>query len=139
MTALMLVTIGAQAQQLTEQQRKQINIVANYYGISSHKLIRIAYVESKFKQDAIRHNKNGTIDVGFFQINSIHFNTTCKYLNLYTFEGNLECAAVLVAFHKKYQDSDAMWAARFHSKTPSLKAKYYKKLQMVPEHILAGN
>jgi hypothetical protein len=138
MVALLMVT-SANAANLSQYQKAKIINVANYYGLNPNKLIRIAYVESNFNQDAIRHNKNGTVDVGFFQINTVHATTTCKYLDLYSFEGSLECAAILVAFHKRYSDADPMWLARYHSKTKSLKAKYYKKLQSVPIQYLAVN
>ncbi|QJU42329.1 transglycosylase SLT domain-containing protein [Serratia marcescens] len=43
------------------------------FGIEARLLASIAQVESGMNPEAIGKNKNGTIDVGIMQINSIHF------------------------------------------------------------------
>lgn len=139
MIALMLVTISAQSASLSKYQRQQIIKVSEYYGLNANKLMRIAYVESTFNQKAIRVNSNNTIDVGMFQINTVHAESTCANLNVYNFEDNLICAALILVQHKKKQSEDSIWFARYHSKTPSRKQKYYNKLMAVPTQYLASN
>ena len=117
---------------IKQHQLTVINEAAIAYGVSPDKLVRIAYVESRFNENAIRHNRNGTTDIGIFQINTVHISRTCKEYNIGTLYGNTYCAAKLLAIHKKHKYKDSKWHARFHSKTPSLKHKYYLKLQAVP-------
>lgn len=106
---------------------------ADKYKLNADRLVRIAYVESRFKHDAIRQNKNGTIDIGYFQINSIHWHTTCKEYDVTQFKGNAMCAAKLLAMHKlSASHKDKLWPSRYHSKTPSKKAAYARKLASVP-------
>ncbi len=42
-------------------------------GQHAPRLLKIAKAESNFKENAWNNNTNGTIDIGVFQINSIHF------------------------------------------------------------------
>lgn len=48
------------------------------YNVPKEILISIASVESKFKQDAINRNSNGSYDLGIMQINSIWFSKLSK-------------------------------------------------------------
>lgn len=55
--------------------------------------IAIARAESKMKEDAIHANKNGTVDIGIFQINSVHFGKVgCSLRELAVAESNVDCA-----------------------------------------------
>lgn len=105
---------------------------ADAYKLNALKLTQIAYVESRFNQSAIRKNVNGTIDIGMFQINSVHWNTTCKEFDVTKLEGNSLCAAKLLSLHKISESKDPNWVARYHSKTPSKKLIYANKLRMMP-------
>ena len=106
------------------------------YKISPNNLLKIAFVESSMRINVKpRYNKNGTQDIGPFQINTIHWNTTCSDYNLESVEGNALCAAKLIRIHKKKRSVDALWLARYHSKTPSLKRIYYKKLQKAEKYL----
>jgi hypothetical protein len=129
---LVIFTIEADAKDLSYEQVKIIRNVAVKYNINYKQLIRIAYVESKFNAKAIRHNKNYTMDYGLFQINSIHWSTTCKQHNVFTFEGNTECAAIILSMHKQHKASDSNWIGRYHSKTYKRKVLYTKLLNRVP-------
>lgn len=111
---------------------KIINDIAIKYNLEANDLLKIAYVESKFKQDAVRVNTNGTTDIGMFQINSIHWTGKCKDLDVFKLKGNAECAARLLKKHSKKKNQDAEWIGRYHSKTPSLKKKYVKLLNDAP-------
>lgn len=102
------------------------------FGVDSQDLLKIAFLESSFKETAVRVNKNGTIDLGMFQINSVHWSTTCKAFDIFTLEGNAYCAAKLVKLAKEgAREDDEHWIGRYHSKTPSLKVAYANKVQSV--------
>lgn len=119
---------GPKAGALTLDQA--IDGAAAAYGVDARVLKAIAYLESsggKFTGPKV--NKNGTVDLGAFQINSIHWATTCKMYNVATLKGNALCAARLLKQHKKFKGSDADWVGRYHSKTPSKKVKYAKKIK----------
>lgn len=137
------VLTGSQAYAKTKQLKptaetlKVIYSASKKYDVDAQDLIKIAWTESKFKKDAVRTNKNGTIDFGMFQINSVHWTTTCKDLDIFKLKGNAECAARLVKDAKKHSDSDSNWLGRYHSKTPSLKASYAQKLNETPTHLIA--
>lgn len=108
-----------------------IDLASKEFSIKTEYLLKIAYIESRFKTKAVNINKNGTVDVGLFQINTIHWNTTCKGLNIFTTKGNAFCAAKLLKRAKRYKENDEYWLGRYHSKTPSLKRKYYKLINGV--------
>lgn len=133
-----LTQVMAYSSDLTPQRLQVLYKVAKEARIDSNDLIRIAYVESKFKQNAVRTNSNGTVDYGMFQINSVHWSTTCRYMNVMTFEGNVRCAAKLVQEAQIHSKRDVLWLGRYHSKTPSKKIKYSKQLILVPKYVLAA-
>lgn len=108
-----------------------IRSVSTKADVSPANLYRVAYVESKLDADAFRVNKNATYDIGVFQINSIHWHTTCKEFNVFNTRGNTECAAKIIRGHRRHKDKDPYWLGRYHSKTPSRKMQYYRKLQKV--------
>jgi len=64
------------------------------FGIEDYKIaISIAKAESGLREDAININTNSTIDVGIFQINSIHFKKEfCTLKDVATMKGNVDCA-----------------------------------------------
>jgi hypothetical protein len=107
-----------------------IDKAAQKYNIESQDLRLIAAVESSYSVNPkINENRNKTIDMGPFQVNSIHKNTTCKMFNIETLDGNVLCAAKLIAMHKKHKGTDFYWLARYHSKTPKYKKIYQEKLE----------
>ena len=101
------------------------------YGIDVQALVKIGYVESRYNQAAIRVNKNGTIDVGMFQVNSVHWSKECKGLDVTTLQGNADCAAKIIAGHAIHAAADKDWLGRYHSKTPSKKRGYARQLAKV--------
>jgi len=55
--------------------------------------LAIAKSESNLKEEAIHINSNGTIDLGVFQINSIHFDKPgCSLQELVFAKKNIDCA-----------------------------------------------
>lgn len=106
-----------------------ITIACERYDIEVNHLIVIGLVESNLNPKAkTRFNKNGTKDVGPFQINSVHRKSTCKEFNIDSLKGNTMCAGKLIAKHSRKAETDPLWLARYHSKTPSKKRKYFKKI-----------
>lgn len=101
---------------------------AKAYKIDAQDLVKIAYLESTFKSKAKRFNKNGTIDAGMFQINSVHWTTTCKKYDISKLQGNAYCAAKLISLAKRHAKHDKNWLGRYHSKTPKHKRSYAKVL-----------
>lgn len=107
---------------------KAIYQAAKRFDVDAQALLKIAFVESSFHENAQRVNSNGTIDYGMFQVNSIHWTTTCKGFDVFTLKGNALCAAKLIKLASKHAEIDADWLGRYHSKTPSKKHMYVKKL-----------
>lgn len=109
-----------------------IQEAAAAYQVDARVLKAIAHLESsggKFTGPKV--NRNGTVDLGAFQINSVHWATTCSMYKVDTLRGNALCAARLLKQHKKFKDVDPYWVGRYHSKTQSKKQSYAKKLRLV--------
>lgn len=68
--------------------------------------LAVAQAESGMREDAWNHNSNNTLDIGLFQINSIHWKKEgCSLKELVTVEGNVACA------YKLFQESGwGIWA-----------------------------
>jgi len=109
---------------------KAIYHAARLYHIPVKELTAIAILETGIGFNAkVRHNSNGTLDIGLFQINTVN-QSSCKEFNLTSIEGNALCAAKLL--HRiAHRHSD--YLGRYHSKTPSHKIKYIRAIK----HILA--
>ena len=55
--------------------------------------LAVAKAESGLRKDAIGVNTNKTVDIGIFQINSIHYKKDeCSLEKVVTAEGNVDCA-----------------------------------------------
>lgn len=138
MKTLILASIifSFNAKALDLETRKAVSKAAIKYNVSELELLKIAFVESTLrKSPPMRHNKNGTYDIGMFQINSIHWYATCKEIDVSKLNGNAMCAAKLLSQIKQHSKNDANWLARYHSKTPKFKMRYMKKLQQAETHI----
>lgn len=102
---------------------------ARVFGIDFRYLGAIAIIESSFGRNIqTRINPNGTIDKGLFQINSVNF-PKCREFILDSVQGSAMCAAKLLAEIKTRRPDD--YFGVFHSKTPSKKIAYMKKVQTV--------
>lgn len=109
-----------------------IDSAATHHGVNSAVLRAIGWHESKLKSWAIGKNSNGTIDVGAFQINSIHFSRLASYgvTKEALFDG---CVSAYVgAWHYKHQIAifGNTWAAvgAYHSVTPARQAWYANQI-----------
>jgi hypothetical protein len=98
------------------------------YNILAAELTAIAIVETSLGTNIkSHHNSNGTIDKGLFQINSIN-QSKCVEYNLNSPEGSAMCAAkLLYEIRKHYKD----YLGVYHSKTPSMKNIYLKKVNQI--------
>lgn len=98
------------------------------YNVDELELTAIGIIETGLgKYARTRKNTNGTFDKGIFQINTVNIKTCVGY-DLDTPEGSALCAAKLLSKIKvKHPD----YLGRYHSKTPTKKAKYLKKVTQV--------
>lgn len=106
---------------------KAISYAARNYGLDETKLLRIAIVESSLNPKAYGLNKNGTEDIGLFQINTVTYSHECIEFNVWSAKGNALCAAKVLSRHKK--SGDPYFIGRFHSLTPDKKLRYYNKVR----------
>lgn len=105
-----------------------IDTAARLYGLDAKRMVRIAFLESRINHKARNLNKNGTTDIGLFQINTVLRENDCVEFNTFNVTGNAMCAAKILATHKKHKATDPQWYGRYHSKTPSKKAEYVHRL-----------
>ncbi|MBD3799586.1 MAG: lytic transglycosylase domain-containing protein [Epsilonproteobacteria bacterium] len=104
------------------------------FGIDPTLLKRIATIESGMNPDAINHNKNGTIDIGLMQINTIHLRRLSTIgitrESLKDPEVNIYVAALLLSSHirKRGYNLDAIGC--YHSGNPIYKNRWLKRLAM---------
>lgn len=111
--------------------KRIVNAIVNAsdeYDVDALELTAIGIVETGLgKYAKTRKNRNGTFDKGLFQINTINERTCIEY-NLDSAEGSALCAAKLLSSIKmKHKD----YLGRYHSKTPSKKVLYSKKITKV--------
>jgi hypothetical protein len=111
-----------------------IQFASDAYKVSAYKLLIIAATESSLNHDSVRVNKNGTKDLGLFQINDVTRLNECKDYDVHSLIGNALCAAKLIRMHKRHAKTDPFWVGRYHSKTPSKKKAYYQKLVKIAGH-----
>jgi hypothetical protein len=104
------------------------------FGIEPSLLKRIATIESSLNPRAINLNKNGTVDIGLMQINSIHLRRLAKIgitqESLKDPEVNIYVAALLLGSHirKKGYNLDAIGC--YHSANSLYKSQWLKRLAM---------
>lgn len=104
---------------------------AETYQLDPVELASIAVLETGMgKFNKSRLNKNGTIDKGIFQINTVNAKTCIEY-NLDSIEGSSLCAAKLLKSIKNRFKKDPKAVARYHSGTKKFKDIYYSKLTKV--------
>lgn len=100
---------------------------ANYHGVNPWVVRAIIKVESNFNS-SVNKNKNGTVDVGIAQINSMHF----KELNRYgitpsdLMNGCISSYVAAWHLHKQIQSYGNTWFAigAYHSATPCYNTRY---------------
>jgi hypothetical protein len=100
------------------------------YSVCPETMRAVAFIESRHNiKVKPRFNTNNTYDVGVFQINTVHWDTTCKEFDIWTLQGNALCAAKILSKIEKYKYVDEYYLGRYHSKTPKLKINYAKKIK----------
>lgn len=109
-----------------------IDSAAIHHGVNSAVLRAIGWHESGLKPSAIGKNSNGTVDVGAFQINSIHFPKLASYGVTREALLNGCISAYVGAWHYKRQIAvfGNTWAAvgAYHSVTPARQAWYANRI-----------
>lgn len=106
-----------------------ISKASQAYKVPVDKLTAIAIAETGLgKYKKVNVNKNGTKDVGLFQINDINRNTCIEY-NLHSDEGSALCAAKLLNLYRKKYPVD--YYAVYHSKTKDKKVLYKEKIDAI--------
>jgi soluble lytic murein transglycosylase-like protein len=107
---------------------------AKYQKVNPKILRGIGVVESHDNPHAIGHNKNGSVDYGIMQINSIHLRELKKYgvrrSDLMNECKNIYTAAWLL--HQKMNKYGNSWKAvgAYHSETPSERDAYARKVRL---------
>ncbi len=122
---------------------RAIELASLKYSVDIKVLTSIAIVETGLgKYSRISNNKNGSIDIGLFQINSVNFKY-CKEYKLETMDGNTMCAAKLLARLKKHSHEANEYIGLYHSGTLDKKLEYIVKVQVVlgvlPKPMVATN
>lgn len=115
------------------------------FGIEAALLKRIATIESSMNPRAVNLNKNGTVDIGLMQINTIHLRRLSKIgvtkESLKDPEVNIYVAALLLSSHirKRGYNLDAIGC--YHSANPVYKSQWLKRLSMaqIPSGGAASN
>lgn len=112
-----------------------IDDAAAHHGVNSHVLRAIGWHESRLKPEAVGKNTNGTVDLGAFQINSMHLPLLQQYG---VDRGALMdgCTSAYVgAWHYKRQIQQLgnTWAAvgAYHSRTPARTAWYANQIASI--------
>ena len=106
---------------------------AQRHGVNPHILRAILQVESGMRPDVVSRNRNGSIDVGMAQINSIHFRELAQWG--ITPERLLDpCVATHVAaWHLKrvmlHHGNTWFGVAAYHSATPVHNRRYQALLR----------
>lgn len=112
----------------SERTVKAIEHAASVYNLDTKDLTAIAIIETGLGSNIkVNRNKNGTIDSGLFQVNSIN-QAKCAQYNLSSHEGSALCAAKLLNELRKTRSD---YVSAYHSKTPSIKEIYRKKIKNI--------
>lgn len=110
--------------------------------VSPRWLRGIAGVESQNNPHAIHRNKNGTVDYGMMQINSVHLRELkqhgIKPRDLMNACKNIYTGAWLL--HQKVEKYGPTWKAvgAYHSETPHERNQYARKVQKEIIHLASA-
>lgn len=101
---------------------------SSIYKIPIREMAAIAIVETAIGNNIrVNVNRNGTKDVGLFQINTVN-HVFCKGLDLTKVRDNSLCAAMLLRRHKQRHKD---YVGVYHSKTLKKKMIYLQKIAKV--------
>ena len=101
------------------------------YQIDAMEMLAISLIETGGGNHIkTRHNKNGSFDIGAFQINTVN-HKFCEEFNLNNVKGNAFCAAKLLKRIKTTHKNDKEAVARYHSSTKYHKDLYFGKIKTI--------
>lgn len=121
------------AEEVKQEVATSILKVSQKHNLDHKLMLSIIAVESSFKPAA----KSTTGDFSIVQINyatwSVEFKRIQgKVLNFQKLKKDIpysiESMGEILSYLKRYQVKDSLWFARYHSKTPSLKRIYAKRI-----------
>lgn len=117
---------------------------SQFHGVNHFVLRSILKIESGLKPGAVGKNRNGTVDVGIGQMNSMHFRELARY-GIAPEQLKDACVGTYVAawhLSKTIARYGNTWAgiAAYHSATPYFNARYQALLnnEMVKSGLLDG-
>jgi soluble lytic murein transglycosylase-like protein len=117
---------------------------ASYHGVNHDVLRAILRVESGLQPNAVARNRNGSIDVGIGQINSIHFRELAKF-GISPTHLKDACIGIYVAAWQLKKGMTARgnsWEgiASYHSSTPYFNRRYQILLnnELVKANAISG-
>ncbi|MFA6394857.1 MAG: lytic transglycosylase domain-containing protein [Sulfurimonas sp.] len=104
------------------------------FGIEPSLLARIATIESSMNPRAINQNRNGTVDIGLMQINSMHLKRLSAIgvtkQALLDPEVNIYVGALLLSSHIRKRGYNLSAIGCYHSANPVFKNQWLKRLAM---------
>lgn len=105
-----------------------------HFGTPPALLKNIAKIESSLNPNCVNKNKNGTVDYGIMQINSVHFQELKKYgineSNIMNPKVNIMAGAILLKNILKNGELEYDQIGKYHSKTPYFKSLWVQKLDL---------
>ncbi len=112
-----------------------IDEAAAHHQVNALVLRAIGWQESRLRPDAIGHNANGTVDLGAFQINSVHLPDLARHgITPAALADGCVCAEV-AAWHYRRQIErfGNTWRAvgAYHSATPARADAYANRIAAV--------
>jgi hypothetical protein len=109
-----------------------IDDAANYHGVDARVLRAIGWHESRLDPAAVGRNRNGSADLGAFQINSIHLPVLAQHgIDAKTLADGCVCAYVAAWYYRRQVDLHGdNWTAvgAYHSETPARRAWYANRI-----------
>jgi hypothetical protein len=112
-----------------------IDDAAGRHQVNAQVLRAIGWQESRLRPDAVGVNANGSVDVGAFQINSVHLATLARYgIAREALADGCVCADVAAWHYRRQVDAlGNTWAAvgAYHSRTPARAAWYANQVAAI--------
>ena len=137
-----LALLARAAQPIAPRATDCIDEAAAYRQVSPTVLRAIAWHESRMREDAVSRNSNGSVDLGAFQINSIHLPRLSRERIGRTELLDGCVSAYVAAWHLRQQIDryGPTWEAvgAYHSRTPALNRRYAQAIAGVARRVEAG-
>ncbi|MCK9686989.1 lytic transglycosylase domain-containing protein [Comamonadaceae bacterium BS-T2-15] len=109
-----------------------IDDAAARHGVNSLVLRAIGWQESQLQPAALGHNANGSVDVGAFQINSVHLSELGRYgiARAALFDGCVSAEVAAWHYRRQIDQHGDSWQAvgAYHSRTPARAAWYANQI-----------